>query len=177
MSNSHLRATKAWQAFSALFLAAMVLVQFMAPKHVPPWVAATIAAPAMDCQNAQIMDTSTLYSVILQSQAQTAPCEAYGCGTGYEWWGVAPLPAGTWRLKVRPKKKVCISLLSACDTLCQNAASEPPIEFDWKFTTDRNYWIHLSGSSAIGVDLEIGRWERASPCLGSYWGPPCKPRK
>lgn len=132
-------------------------------------------ASYMDCQNYRAVDTATLYSFQMPAQPMTGPCnrDLYPCGTGYEWWGMAHLPAGSWRLKLKPTGNVCLDLLTSCDSVCQQVNANGPVELDWKNDLPKRYWIHLSSGQAANVIFEIGRYELGTECIPVFWGEPC----
>jgi hypothetical protein len=150
-----------------------VAAQFI--RKPQPFAPGPQAVAAMDCNNFRQLDTAALYGIQLQQQQPAGPCEAYQCGSGWEWWGRIDLPAGVWRLKVRPKAGLlCTDVLAACDSLCSNTMAAGPVEVDWKSPLPHRRWIHFSASQGIPVEFEVGRWESGQPCNPTWWGKPCK---
>lgn len=132
------------------------------------------ATAAAGCLGAVSIDTAQQYNVALAGSQPTAPCESYQCGQGYEWYGTAELPAGHWRAKIQASHPVCIALLSACDSVCQEITIASRDVLDWKSQSQQRWWIVGTAGQPIHLVLEIGRYEIGTECLTpTYWGPPC----
>lgn len=125
------------------------------------------------CAQAVPMDTAQLYQFALPRTSPGAPCEAYACGYGHEWWGVIALPPGSWRLKVKNADPVCVSLLSHCDSICQATTIQAGGVLDWKSSRPQRWTVFVSAGAPVSLAMEVGRYELGQECVPQYWGDPC----
>lgn len=160
-----------WRLVMGSLIFAMIMLSSIVGKNMSR---GAIAPGGGGCQGATVLDTAQQYSVALQGGQSSAPCEAYKCGQGFEWYGTAELPAGHWRAKIQASHPVCVALLSACDSVCQELTIPARDVIDWKSDAQRRWWIVATAGQPIHLTLEVGRYELGVECITpTYWGPPC----